>query len=58
MVKIKKARFLKLRMMWGILLGRTVIYNAEIEGTFTLRTKKAYVIKNEIRNSKEIILPK
>jgi len=53
MIKIKKARFLKLRMMWGILLGRTVIYNAEIEGTFTLRTKKAYVVNNEITYKKE-----
>jgi len=53
MTKAKKARFLKLRMMWGILRGRTVIYNAKIEGTFTLRSKKAYIVNNEITHKKE-----
>ena len=45
---MKEKKFLKLRMIWAIIKGRTVVYRAEfIAGTgLMIRTDKACIIEN------------
>lgn len=44
-------RFLKLRMIWAIIRGRTVVYNAELSPKgIMVRTEKAHIINCMFNN--------